>query len=124
MMGRTRFAILVAVVAVAAVVVMPSSATFSGTNGRITFARFVPNPDPDKFGGMEIFSAKPDGSDVMQLTFSGFDADGNAHTSFFSDWSPNGQQIAFDSDRTGDVQLETINCEGRAQTELTTGPGL
>jgi TolB protein len=101
----------------------PSSATFSGTNGRITFARFVPNPDPDKFGGIEIFSAKPDGSDVTRLTFSGFDADGNSHTSFFSDWSPSGQKIAFDSDRTGDVQIWTMNWDGSDQTQLTTGAG-
>lgn len=129
MSGRTR-PVLVAIVAVvvASIVAIPSSATFSGTNGRITFHRFVPNLNPDTFGGLEIFSAKADGSDVTRLTFSGFDADGNAHSSVFSDWSPNGSKIAFDSDRTStptnfEVQIFVMNWDGTAQTQLTTGPG-
>jgi Tol biopolymer transport system component len=88
----------------------------------------VPNPDPTKFGSTEIFSAKPDGSEVTRLTFSGFDADGNAHTAFFSDWSPDGSTIAFDSDRTStassiEIQVFTMNWDGTAQTQLTSGPG-
>jgi dipeptidyl aminopeptidase/acylaminoacyl peptidase len=128
MSGRVRFALLAIAALVASVVALPSSATFGGTNGRITFARFVPNPDPSKFGGLEIFSAKPDGSEVTRLTFSGFDADGNAFTSFFSDWSPDGSKIAFDSDRTStpssfEVQIFTMNWDGTAQKQLTNGPG-
>src|SRR6266508_2264901 len=73
----------------------PANATFSGTNGRITFARYV-----SATNGLEIFSAKPDGSAETQLTSSGQD-----HNAIFSDWSPDGTKIAFDSDRTDDVQI-------------------
>jgi Tol biopolymer transport system component len=66
-----------------------------------------------------IFSAKADGTDVVRLTFSG-----QEHTSFFSDWSPDGQLIAFDSDRTEDgVQLWVMDWDGQNQRQLTVDEG-
>jgi Tol biopolymer transport system component len=94
-----------------------SGATFSGMNGRITFAR-----DVTATNSIEIFSAGATGGGVTQLTSSGQD-----HNSLFSAWSPDGLTIAFDSDRpgdgTGDVQIWTMNWDGSAPTQLTTGPG-
>ena len=46
-----------------------------------------------------------------------------------SDWSPDGQRIAFDSDRPdlegnpGAVQIYVINADGGGLTQLTRGPG-
>ena len=67
----------------------PVHATFQGTNGRITFARDVPETD-----SFEIFSIHADGTDEQQLTF-----DPPGRGSLFSDWSPDGSRIAIDSDR-------------------------
>jgi Tol biopolymer transport system component len=110
--ARTRMALLAGVAIVAAVVALPSSATFGGTNGRITFAR-------DHGTGLDIFSAKADGSDVTRLTVSGTN-----HSSIFTDWSPGGQLIAFDSDRTDDgVQLWVMDWDGQNQRQLTVDAG-
>jgi len=113
-----RRALLLGVAAVlSAVFVSTSGATFGGSNGRITFARFVPATNSG-----EIFSASATGTGVTQLTSSG-----QNHSSLFSDWSPDGNTIAFDSDRpgdgTGDVQIWTMAWNGAGQTQLTTGPG-
>jgi Tol biopolymer transport system component len=103
--------------AFAAVLATTSSATFGGSNGRISFARYIPETN-----SLEIFSASSTGSGVTQLTTSGQD-----HSSIFSDWSPDGNTIAFDSDRPGDgtglVQIWTMNSAGGDLTQLTTGPG-
>jgi Tol biopolymer transport system component len=114
---RARLLAFGLIAVTAAVVVAGSQATYSGTNGRITFARYVPAPN-----SIEIFSASSTGGSVQQLTTSG-----QNHNSEFSSWSPNGNTIAFDSDRpgdgTGDVQIWTMNWDGTGQTQLTTGPG-
>ena len=104
----------------------PAGATFAGPNGRITFARFLPDKDGPGLGGLEIFSARPDGTDEHRLTFSG-----GGRTSFFSDWSPDGSQIAFDSDRIDQdgrddvVQIYVMpwNGETFGLQQLTVGPG-
>ena len=115
---RARFLFSLALLgALAAVIATTSSATFSGSNGRISFARYVPATN-----SLEIFSASATGGVIAQLTSSGQD-----HSSIFSDWSPDGKTIAFDSDRpgdgTGDVQIWTMSWDGASQTQLTTGPG-
>jgi Tol biopolymer transport system component len=121
-----RVGIVAAAAVLAMAVAMPASATFSGTNGRITFARFLPDKDGPDQGGLEIFSAKPDGSDEQRLTFSN-----DGRTSFLSDWSPDGAQIAFDSDRIDQdgqddvvqVYLMPWNGESFGLHQLTVGPG-
>ena len=95
----------------------PSTATFDGKNGRISFARAVGNH-------IEIFSANPDGSDITQLTTS----KPRRAISFLSDWSPSGQWIAFDSDRKDvddrrHVQIYLMTADGTDVTQLTRGPG-
>ena len=89
---RKRFLQLVPVLACLALVLLAvglAYATFPGTNGRISFARF--SPETNSFS---IFSIRPDGTDELQLTFDAVD-----HASIVSDWSPDGSRIAFDSDR-------------------------
>ena len=95
-----------------------STATFSGKNGRISFARSVGNHT-------EVFSANPDGSHIKQLTTS----KPSGAVSFESDWSPTGELIAFDSNRKdvdGDrdaVQIYVMTANGGDVTQLTRGPG-
>src|SRR6266849_1352928 len=96
----------------------PAYATFPGANGRISFTRFVPATN-----GFEIFSIRADGSDEQQLTF-----DPPDHTSLFSDWSPDGSRITFDSDRfnngTDDiVDIFTMKADGSDIVQLTSHAG-
>jgi Tol biopolymer transport system component len=92
-------------------------ATFPGKNGRISFARFVERTD-----SLEIFTAEPNGADVQRLT-------SMPHfVSFNSDWSPNGQRIAFDSIdfRRGHRhiwQIYLMNASGDGLRQLTMSPG-
>ena len=95
-----------------------STATFAGEDGRITFNRFVGQ-------SFEIFSANPDGSDVQKLT-----NEKKNEGSVISDWSPDGQTIAFDSNRTdtfdnrkGGIQVYLMNADGGDERQLTRGPG-
>src|SRR5262245_31504202 len=59
----------------------PANGTTPGRNGRIVFAA-------DLGLGAEIFTIKPDGTDLLQLT----ELDGSAT---HPDWSPDGTRIAF-----------------------------
>jgi Tol biopolymer transport system component len=113
-----RFALpLLALVAVVALVT-PSSATFPGPDGLISFARFSP-----KLNSAEIHIARPDGSGVQKLTSN------PRRVSLNSDWSPNGQLIAFDSDRVDvegrkkAVQIYLMGADGSGVTQLTRGAG-
>lgn len=112
-------AIGAAVIVVLGIIAAPASATFSGTNGQISFFKFV-----GATGSAEIWRANADGTNQVQLTHSGAD-----HAAVESDWSPNGERIAFDSDRLresdGDVQIFTMSRDGDQVdvTQVTTGPG-
>jgi len=77
-------------------------------------------PVPDKSNGyvwplyktFDIFSAKPDGSDLKQLTTAvGYDAEDTI--------SPDGRKIVFTSTRDGDIELYDMNLDGGQQRRLT-----
>jgi hypothetical protein len=68
-----------------------ASATFPGADGRITFAREGPAPE----FSWAIYSARPNGTGLRKLT------DQEPRDAMFSDISPDGERIAFDSDATG-----------------------
>lgn len=62
----------------------------------------------------EILLMRPDGSDVVRLTeVAGIDDD--------PVWSPDGRQIAFESDRTGNYDIWVMNADGTNQINLTSG---
>ena len=94
-------------------------ATFPGQDGRISFSRFVPNAK-----SVQIFTANPDGTDLRQLT----DVPKN-YAAVYSDFSPDGRLIAFDSDRPdqdaseGAVQVYVANADGSGVVQLTRGAG-
>ncbi len=92
----------------------PAGAAFPGANGRIVFASSrtagpgVTNPT----GDYEIFTMNPDGSGVKQLTK-------NKASDTQPAWSPNGQEIAFQSGRDGNAEVLTISATGASRTNRT-----
>lgn len=65
---------------------------------------------------MEIFSARPDGSDLVRLTTAkGYDAE--------CSYSPDGKQILFVSDRDGDPDIYVMDADGTNVRQLTNAPG-
>lgn len=110
--------LLIAALTMCAALATPSSATFPGMDGRISFFRFIERTD-----SVEIFTSRPDGGDLKKLTTNPKQA------SVWSDWSPDGSKIAFDSDRLDidgrkhAVQTYLMNADGSGQIQLTRGPG-
>jgi TolB protein len=89
-----------------------AGATFPGSNGPIAFR---PVDFETGLGG-PLFRARPDGSQVRQLT----DLPG-----FFSDWSADGRRIAFDFfEPDGDEQIATMTAAGRDLRVITSGRGI
>lgn len=77
-------------------------------------------PDPDRSLGyvwplyrtFDIFSAKPDGTDLKRLTSTdGYDAEDTV--------SPDGKKVVFTSVRDGDLDLYTMNIDGTGVRRLT-----
>jgi eukaryotic-like serine/threonine-protein kinase len=68
-------------------------------------------------GGQQenIFAIKSDGSETRQLT------DGE-YKDFMAHWSPDGKKILFGSNRSGNLQLWTINADGGGLEQLTHMP--
>lgn len=94
-----------------------AEATSPGLNGKIAFAsdrttgEGVNNPE----GDFEIFTINRDGSDLQQLTE-------NAALDFDPEWSPDGQEIAFESDRGLFSEIFVMNAAGTQETQVTTNP--
>ncbi len=81
-------------------------------------------PPPPRSGGYlwavypayDIFTARPDGSDLRRLTDApGYDAEATV--------APDGSKIVFTSVRDGDLDLYLMNLDGTEQQRVTTGLG-
>ena len=101
--------VLASVVALAAS--KAAEATFRGSNGSIGFFSNRTTPENPE-GDYEIFSMNPDGSTIKQLTH-------NAALDWEPAVSPDGQRIAFFSDREGNNEIYLMNADGTGQTRLT-----
>lgn len=65
---------------------------------------------------MDIFRAKPDGSDLVRLTDTpGYDAEGS--------YSPDGRQIVFTSFRDGDAEVYIMDADGSNPRRITRAKG-
>jgi Tol biopolymer transport system component len=64
---------------------------------------------------IEIFVADLDGTGLQQLTR-------NAGRELHPDWSPNGERIAFVSDRRSPVEIHVMRADGETPTNLTDDP--
>jgi TolB protein len=80
-----------------------------------------PKPDPSKgyvwgLDPFDIYTAKPDGSDLRRLTNYGlYTAEAVV--------SPDGRRIVFTSLKDGDLDIYTMNVDGTDVRRLTTAPG-
>jgi Tol biopolymer transport system component len=84
----------------------PALAAFLGKNGRIAFGS-------SRDGDTEIFSIKPDGTGIKQLTKNEVFVD-NAPA-----WSRDGSRIAFISNRDGNFEIYTMKADGTNETRRT-----
>src|SRR4051794_20438322 len=82
---RTLTLLAAVLTATAGVAAVPAHASFPGANGRIAF-------DSGRAGGTQnIFTVRPDGSDVRQLTFLVAGQGGASQAT----WSADGRSLAF-----------------------------
>lgn len=86
---------------------IPSS-ELAGLPGRIVFAS-------NRDGNYELYSVKPDGSELKRLTDIPSDEYSPA-------WSPDGGQIAFVSNRDGNAEIYRMNADGSNPVRLTDHP--
>lgn len=98
--------VLAAGAALAAVVAAPSNATFKGRNGLLVYQGIVGEHE-------QLFTVKPDGSDVRQLTdFSDSDA-------INASWSPDSRKIAFLRQwGQNKWRVYTMNADGSGKREF------
>ena len=109
-----RRAVIATVVLLVAGTAVGVKGVVPGANGRIAFAS-------DRTGTFEVFTMNADGSDVRQLTPNG---DVNPTTNAPAQdrepaWSPDGQRLAFRSDRAGNNDVWVMNADGTGATNLT-----
>jgi Tol biopolymer transport system component len=78
---------------------------FPGRDGRVVYAGRI---DAD----WEIYSMRPNGSGVRRLTNNRLDDSAPV-------WSPNGKQIAFRSERSGNPEIYVMDANGRHVRRLT-----
>jgi Tol biopolymer transport system component len=90
---------------------VPGQTAHRPANGRVSFG----TPDPS-VGDVTLWTARVDGTHRRRLT---------REPSFFSDWSPDGLQIAYDFlDRLGREHIATIRPNGGHRRQITFGAGI
>lgn len=92
----------------------PAQAAFPGKNGRIAYNSGAAALPVSNTSGVRIFSARPDGSRIRNLT-PGL----NFGEDFFPNYSPNGRRIAFHSQRSGETEVWTMRADGNNPRQIT-----
>lgn len=90
-----------------------AAAADTAINGRIAFDS---NVNGSLFDDYDIYTMEPDGSDMIQLT--GTDP-GEEASDAEPRWSPDGTQIAFQSNRDGDFEIYVMDADGSDVRQLT-----
>jgi Tol biopolymer transport system component len=71
--------------------------------------------DSDRSGNFDIYKARLDGGEPVQLTT-------NTANEFGPSWSRDGQRVAFHSSRSGNRDIYLVSAEGTGETAVTSGP--
>jgi TolB protein len=110
--------IVAATIVVVLIVARPGGATFPGKNGRIAFIKAVDSINNPVVG--DIYTVKPDGSDLKQVTSFGSNVIGAGWVA----WSPDGGQLVFQlfNVNTFQGQLWLMNADGSNQHLLLNDP--
>lgn len=90
-------------------------ATAAGGSGLIAFSTGFDGSDPTLTS--QIFTIRPDGSGIRQLTHVP-----HGDHALNPGFSASGKRIAFESDVTGNFEVWVMNADGSGQTELTSDP--
>ena len=102
---------------------IPNSDQFLLAGGKLSaspdgrWIAFAGTPRSSVGEDYEIFAITRDGSDLVQLT-------DNQAEDLDPDWSPNGVNIAFVSERDGDREVYVMDADGGNPVRLTNAPGL
>jgi TolB protein len=80
-----------------------------GKNGRIAFVATLT-------GTNQIYTIKPDGTDLFQVTDL---PPANDNFAWFYDYSPDGKQFVFGHDMSGRIELYVINADGTGLRQVT-----
>jgi Tol biopolymer transport system component len=86
----------------------PETEKTSSAEGLIAFTSAIEN------GNLDIYTMRPDGSGLTNLT-------NNPAHDVNPFWSPDGKRIAFESDRTGFMQIFLMDVDGKNVVQLTDG---
>lgn len=105
----------------AATAAPPAHATFPGDNGRIAFSQapiFPPigGEAGDLGAHSQIFTVKPSGAKLRQLT-----QVTQKQAAASPDWSPDGSEIAYQSNQGGGFHIWVMDADGSHQHKLTQG---
>jgi Tol biopolymer transport system component len=90
----------------------PAGASFPGQNGLIVFASDRTTGVVNPSGDSEIFTMKPDGTGIRQLTF-------NTASDSVPAFSADGRRIVFRSNRDGNDEIYAMNSDGSEQRRIT-----
>jgi Tol biopolymer transport system component len=89
-----------------------SDPNWSPDGSKLLYVSTVDTPDfPHSGGDAEIYTMNPDGTGVSRLT-------DNTASDSTPDWSPDGKEIAFGSNRDGKGAIYKMNADGSGQTKI------